>query len=176
MLFAIFDSGNYEIYLPDISIGYVSFSDVSSRGRDFTICFWLKTAYSGFFIEYAVAASREQNATLVLGLCFDKRSFDILFGSIRRYNNINNNNNNNNKNKWDFTVTTVIYSSGAKLRCYTFQGELFGSAGFSSGLPADERLHLKARTTVQSPFEVLFRIVIVVCYGDLAVYSLACSD
>ena len=126
LFFAIFDSDNYEIYLPDISIGYVSFSDFFSRGRGFTICFWLKTAHSGFFIEYAVAASKEQNATLVLGLYFYKRSFDFLFGSIRRYNNNNNDNdndndndtdtdNNNNKNnnsnwsnnKWDFTVTPV---------------------------------------------------------------------
>ena len=84
LFFAIFYSDNYEIYLPDISIGYVSFSDFSSSGRGFTICFWLKTAYSGFFIEYAVAASREQNATLMLGLYFYKRSFDTLFGSIRR--------------------------------------------------------------------------------------------
>ena len=87
--FAIFDSGNYEIYLPDISIGHVSFSDLSSRGRGFTMCFWLKTAHSGFFIEYSVAASREQDATLVLGLYFHNHSFDILFGSIRRYNNNN---------------------------------------------------------------------------------------
>ena len=78
-------SGNYEIYLPDIIIGYVSFSDLSARGRGFTMCFWLKTAHSGFFIEYAVAASREQNATLVMGLYFHKDSFDILFASIRRY-------------------------------------------------------------------------------------------
>ena len=97
--FAIFDSGNYEIYLPDISIGYLSFSILfSSRGRDFTICFWLKTAQGGFFIEYAVAASREQNATLLLGLHFYKHSFDILFGSIKRYNNNNRKNNNNNNN------------------------------------------------------------------------------
>ena len=82
---AIFDSGNYEIYLPDISIGYVSFSDLSACGRGFTMCFWLKTAHSGFFIEYAVAASRGQNATLVLRLYFHNHSFDILFGSIRRY-------------------------------------------------------------------------------------------
>ena len=112
LFFAIFDSGNYEIYLPDISIGYVSFSDFSSRGRGFTICFWLKTAHGGFFIEYAVAASREQNPTLVLGLCFYKSSFDILFGSIRRYNNYNNNSNDNdnNNNKRDFTVTHVKFS------------------------------------------------------------------
>lgn len=81
----LFDSDNYEIHLPDISVGYVSFSDFSARGRGFTICFWLKTVHSGFFIEYAVAASIEQNATLVLGLYFHKHSFDILFGSIRRY-------------------------------------------------------------------------------------------
>ena len=87
--FAIFDSGNYEIYLPDTSIGYVSFSDFSAPDRGFTMCFWLKTAHSGFFIEYAVAASREQNATLVLGLYFHNHSFDIQFGSIRRYNNTN---------------------------------------------------------------------------------------
>ena len=81
----LFDSDNYEIHLPDFSVGYVSFSDFSARGRGFTICFWLKTVHSGFFIEYAVAASIEQNATLVLGLYFHKHSFDVLFGSIRRY-------------------------------------------------------------------------------------------
>ena len=82
-----FDVGNYEIHLLDVSVGYVSFSDFSARGRGFTICFWLKTAHSGFFIEYEVAASREQNATLVhvLGLHFHNHSFDILFGSITRY-------------------------------------------------------------------------------------------
>ena len=83
-----FDSGNYELHLSDISVGYISFSDFSAHGRGFTICFWLKTAHSGFFIEYAVAASIEQNATLVLGLYFHTHSFDILFGSIRRYQTI----------------------------------------------------------------------------------------
>ena len=90
--FAIFDLGNYEIYLPDISIGYVSFSDLSSRGGGLTMCFWLKTAHSGFFIEYTVAASREQNATLVLGLYFHNHSFEIVSAIIRRYNNSKNDN------------------------------------------------------------------------------------
>lgn len=85
VLFGIFDSGNYEIHLPDISGGYVSFPHFPWRGSDFTICFWLKTKHSGFFIEYEVAASIEQNVTLVLGLYFHSRSFEILFGSIRRY-------------------------------------------------------------------------------------------
>jgi len=83
-----FDAGNYEIHFYDFSVGYVSFSDFSARGRGFTICFWLKTTHSGFFIEYEVAASREENATLVLGLYFHNHSFDILFGSITRYQRI----------------------------------------------------------------------------------------
>jgi len=29
---------------------------------------------------------------------------------------------------------------------------MFGSTAFSTGLQADERLHVKAQTTVQSPF------------------------
>jgi len=85
LFFVIFDSGNYEIHLPDISVGYVSFPHFPWRGSDFTICFWLKTKHSGFFIEYEVVSSIEQNATLVLGLYFHNSNFEILFGSIRRY-------------------------------------------------------------------------------------------
>ncbi|KAL9987547.1 hypothetical protein ACROYT_G001872 [Oculina patagonica] len=74
---------NYEIHLPDSSLGYVSFSDISSSGSGFTICFWLKTENSGFFIEYKVAASIEQNATLVLGVYCGSHAFDIVFGNKR---------------------------------------------------------------------------------------------
>jgi len=81
----IFDSGNFEIHLPDISVGYVSFPHFPWRGSDFTICFWLKTKHSGFFIEYEVVTSLEQNATLALGLYVHNGSFEILFGSIKRY-------------------------------------------------------------------------------------------
>ena len=88
LLFGIFDTGNYEIHLSDISVGYVSFPHFPWRGGDFTICFWLKTKHSGLFIEYEVASSMEQNATLVLGLYFHNHSFEVLFGSIRRYQTI----------------------------------------------------------------------------------------
>ena len=81
-------AGNYEIHLPDISFGYVSFPNFTWPSGDFTICFWLKTKHSGFFIEYEVALSIEQNATLVLGLYFHNRSFELLFGNIRRYQTI----------------------------------------------------------------------------------------
>jgi len=66
LVLGIFDPGNYEIHLPDIDLGYVSFSDVSPLRVGFTLCFWLKTEHSGFFIEYKVAS--EQNETLVLGV------------------------------------------------------------------------------------------------------------
>jgi len=85
ILLLFFDAGNYEIHLHDFGVVYVSLSDFSARGRGLTICFWLKTTHSGFFIEYKVAASGEQNATLVLGLHFHNHSFDLLFGSITRY-------------------------------------------------------------------------------------------
>ena len=88
LLFGIFHTGNYEIHLPDISVGYVSFPQFPWPSGDFTICFWLKTKHSGFFIEYEVAISIEQNATLVLGLYFYNRHFEILFGNIRRYQTI----------------------------------------------------------------------------------------
>ena len=62
----IFDSGNYEVHLPGVNLGYVSFSDIAHLEVGFTLCFWLKTAHSGFFIEYKV--TKEQNETLVLGV------------------------------------------------------------------------------------------------------------
>ena len=85
LLFGIFDSGDYEIHLPDNSVFHVSFPRFQRRDGDFTICLWLKTKHSGFFIEYEVTASIKQNAALVLGLSFHKGSLEILFGSIRRY-------------------------------------------------------------------------------------------
>ena len=88
LLCGIFSSGNYEIHLPDISFGYVSLPHFPWPNGDFTICFWLKTKQSGFFIEYEVAFSIKQNATLVLGLYFHNRSFEVLFGNIRRYQTI----------------------------------------------------------------------------------------
>ena len=85
LLCVIFSSGNYEIHLPDISFGYVSLPHFPWPNGDFTVCFWLKTKQSGFFIEYEVAFSIKQNATLVLGLYFHNLSFEVLFGNIRRY-------------------------------------------------------------------------------------------
>lgn len=84
LLFVV-DSGYYELHLLDSSLGYVTFTDISSSGKGFTICFWLKTQHSGFFIEYKVAASVEQNATLVLGIYCGNHTFDIIFGNKRRY-------------------------------------------------------------------------------------------
>ena len=40
---------------------------------------------------------------------------------------------------------------------------MFGSTAFSTGLQADERLHIKAPTTVQSPFGV--------CLSNIAITS-----
>ena len=91
LLFAlvfVVDPGNYEIHLPDSSLGYVSFSDISPNNDGFTICFWLKTEYSGFFIEYKGAASKEQNATLVLGVYCGDYNFNIQFGDKRRYSTV----------------------------------------------------------------------------------------
>ncbi|KAJ7371535.1 hypothetical protein OS493_024875 [Desmophyllum pertusum] len=74
----IFDPGNYEIHLPDIDLGYVSFSDISPLHVGFTLCVWLKTKHSGFFIEYKVAT--EENETLVLGIYLRKQHFWISTG------------------------------------------------------------------------------------------------
>lgn len=62
----IVDPGNFEIDLPDVDVGYLSFYDIASLDVGFTLCFWLKTEHSGFFIEYK--AIKEQNESLVLGV------------------------------------------------------------------------------------------------------------
>ena len=86
MIFAvlgIIDDGNYEIHLPDSELGYVSFSDIVPAKGAFTICFWLKTANSGFFIEYKTAASAERNETLALGIYCGNNTFDLLLTKTR---------------------------------------------------------------------------------------------
>ena len=62
----IVDPGNYEIDLPDVDHGYLSFSGITHLEVGCTLCFWLKTERSGFFIEYKV--TKEQNKSLVLGV------------------------------------------------------------------------------------------------------------
>ena len=79
----LFDPGNYEIHLPGIDLGYVSFSDISPLHLGFTLCFWLKTEYSGFFIEYKVAT--EQNESLVLGVYCGNNTFEVQLEKKGRY-------------------------------------------------------------------------------------------
>lgn len=62
----VIDPGNYEIDLPHVEVGYLSFYDIASLAVGFTLCFWLKTDNSGFFIEYKV--TKEQDESLVLGV------------------------------------------------------------------------------------------------------------
>ena len=62
----IVEPGNYEIDLPDVDVGYLSFYDIASLDKGFTLCFWLKTEHSGFFIEYKV--TKEQKESLALGV------------------------------------------------------------------------------------------------------------
>ncbi|XP_078357060.1 uncharacterized protein LOC144641914 [Oculina patagonica] len=73
------DGGDYEIHLPDIDLGYVSFSDISPLHLGFTMCFWLKTAYSGFFIEYNLVT--KQNETLLLGVYCHNNIFRTQLGN-----------------------------------------------------------------------------------------------
>jgi len=78
----IIDRGNYEIHLPNVDLGYVSFSDVSPLHVGFTLCFWLKTEYNGFFIEYKIAT--EQNETLVLAVYCRNNTFVFKLENTRR--------------------------------------------------------------------------------------------
>lgn len=77
------DPGDYELHLPDVKLGYVLLSDISPLHLDFTLCFWLKTQYSGFFIEHKIAT--EQIETLVLGIYCDNDTFTFQLGNRRRY-------------------------------------------------------------------------------------------
>ena len=79
----LLDPGNYEIHLPDIDLGYVSFSDIPSLRLGFTLCFWLNASYSGFFIEYKVAT--QKNDTLVLGVYCGNNTFEIQLKKKMRY-------------------------------------------------------------------------------------------
>ena len=74
---------DYEIHLPDFSLGYVSFSDISPLRYGFTLCFWLKTTYNGFFIEYKVAS--EQNESIVLRFCCGNNTFRIHLDKTRYF-------------------------------------------------------------------------------------------
>jgi len=71
----IHDPDNYEILLPHDDLGDVSFSDISPLHHGFTLCFWLKTAHTGFFIAYKVTS--QQSETLVLGFSFVNNTFQI---------------------------------------------------------------------------------------------------
>lgn len=66
---------NYEIHLPDVNVGNVSFSDISPLLHGFTLCFWLKTAHTGFFIEYKVAS--EEGESFVLEFYFSNNTFPV---------------------------------------------------------------------------------------------------
>lgn len=79
--FGIFDPRNYEIHLPDIDLGYASFSESSSLHKGFTLCFWLKTSHNGFFIEYKVA--KERGGSLQLGCYFSNDIFVIQMNNRR---------------------------------------------------------------------------------------------
>ena len=65
----VIDLDNYEIHLPDESLGYVSLSDIPPLYVGLTSCFWLNTVHSGFVIEYKVVS--EQNESTVLGFYYD---------------------------------------------------------------------------------------------------------
>ena len=78
----VIDLDNYEIHLPDESLGYVSLSDIPPLYVGLTSCFWLNTVHSGFVIEYKVVS--EQNESTVLGFYYDKRTFRIHFYKIIR--------------------------------------------------------------------------------------------
>lgn len=78
----IFDSGNYEIDLPDVDLGYLSFYDIARLHVGFTLCFWLRTEHSGFFIEYKVA--KEQNESLLLGVYCLNNSVSTQLANKRR--------------------------------------------------------------------------------------------
>ncbi|KAM7440722.1 hypothetical protein ABFA07_010120 [Porites harrisoni] len=78
----VIDLDNYEIHLPDESLGYVSLSDIPPLYVGLTSCFWLNTVHSGFVIEYKVVS--EQNESTVLGFYYDKSTFRIHFYKIIR--------------------------------------------------------------------------------------------
>ena len=73
----VIDLDNYEIHLPDESLGYVSLSDIPPLYVGLTSCFWLNTVHSGFVIEYKVEST-------VLGFYYDKSTFRIHFYKIIR--------------------------------------------------------------------------------------------
>ncbi|PFX15365.1 G-protein coupled receptor GRL101 [Stylophora pistillata] len=64
------DDNNFEAHLPDSEYGYISVSDVVLDECCFTICFWLKTADRGFFMEYKTAGSAEENEALVFEIYY----------------------------------------------------------------------------------------------------------
>ncbi|RMX55729.1 hypothetical protein pdam_00025118, partial [Pocillopora damicornis] len=77
------DNNNFEVLLPDSEYGYISLSDVILDQCCFTICFWLKTASSGFYTEYNNAGSAKENKTLVFGIYCGNNTFSLQSGSER---------------------------------------------------------------------------------------------
>ena len=74
---------NYHIKLPNSSRGYISFSDISPMEIGFTLCFWIKTKFDGFFTEYKVISSEDEEAAI--GFYFHKHTLEILLNRKQRY-------------------------------------------------------------------------------------------
>lgn len=80
------DPDNYELHLPDSNVSDVSFSDISPLRHGFTLCFWLKTAHAGFFIEYKVAS--EQGDSLEFAFYCDNNTVGVQLDKNRRYQEV----------------------------------------------------------------------------------------
>lgn len=80
------DPDNYELHLPDSNVSDVSFSDISPLPHGFTLCFWLKTAHAGFFIEYKVAS--EQGDSLEFAFYCDNNTVGVQLDKNRRYQEV----------------------------------------------------------------------------------------
>ena len=80
-----FEADDYEIHLREANTSDVSFSDISPLSLGFTLCFWLKTSYPGFFIEYKMAS--ELGESLLLGFYSENNTFKIQLDKRSRYRN-----------------------------------------------------------------------------------------
>lgn len=77
------EADDYEIHLQDTNISVVSFSDISYLYFGFTLCFWLKSEHTGFFIEYKVTF--QQGGSFELGLYCGNNTFSVHDETTKRY-------------------------------------------------------------------------------------------